>query len=197
MRWGLCSLDICFQNTLISRTLRLGKALPIERRGGVSQRYLTDAGQKLTAGDWVHIYPEGRVSQDGMGYAKRGAGKLLAMAYESCQELPLVLPIYHQGVESVMPQDEETHALQSVIPRVGKKIFVITGEVVDLTHVFERYMPACAEAGGTKGDPKPCLKLYEEVADFMGIAMRLLRAELRQRVRKDYEIDLGDPYELS
>ncbi|KAI0565019.1 Phospholipid/glycerol acyltransferase [Gracilaria domingensis] len=197
MRWGLCSLDICFQNALIGRTLRLGKALPIERRGGVSQRFLTTAGEKLVGGDWVHVYPEGRVSQDGMGYAKRGIGKLLAMVYESRRELPLILPLYHQGVENVMPQDEDTHVLKTIVPRTGNKIFVITGEVVDLRHVFEKYMPACAEAGGTKHDREPCLKLYEQVADILGIATRLLRAELRQRVRRDHDIDLGDPYELS
>lgn len=197
MRWGLCSLDICFQNALIGRSLRLGKALPLKRRGGISQSFLATAAEKLASGDWVHIYPEGRVRQFGMGYSKRGVGKLLAMAYEARQRLPLILPMYHEGIENVMPQNKQTNQLQSSIPQVGKNIFVITGEAVDIEHIFEKFMPACLEAGGTKHDAAPCVKLYEEVADFLAITMRLLRAELRQRVRKEHNVDLGEPYEFS
>lgn len=197
MRWGMCSLDICFQDALISRTLRLGKAIPIERRGGIAQNFLRDAAEKLTHGNWVHVYPEGRVRQDGIGYSKRGVGKLLAMAYEARQGLPAILPIYHEGAEQVMPQDSETHRLESMIPKTRKTLFAMTGEPVDVGHIFDRLMPACAEAGGTRLDPPPCLRLYEEVADFMTITMRLMRAELRKRVHAEQGINLGEPYEFS
>lgn len=197
MRWGLCSLDICFQNALVSRTLKLGKALPIERRGGIGQSFLQAAAEKLSHGDWVHIYPEGRVRQSGMGYAKRGVGKLLAMTFEARQGLPLILPMYHEGIEHVMPQSHDTHTLKYCVPRVGKKLFVMAGEPIDLSHIFHRLMPACIAGGGTATDPPACLRLYEEVADTMAITMRLLRAEMRRKVRDNEGIDLGEPFELS
>lgn len=197
MRWGLCSLDICFQNAWISRTLRLGKALPIERLGGITQQFLQTAGEKLVRGDWVHIFPEGRVRQIGMGYSKRGVGKLLAMYYEAHRGLPLVVPMYHEGVEKVMPQAPDSHALESAIPRTGKRLFIMTGEPIDLTHIFHRLMPKCQEGGGTAVDPPACIRLYEEVADSMAITMRLLRAELREKVRSESAADLGEPFELS
>lgn len=197
MRWGLCSLDICFQNALISRTLRLGKAIPIQRRGGIHQSYLRTAAEKLINGDWVHIYPEGRVRQVGIGYAKRGVGKLLAMTFEAQKGLPLIVPLYHEGIEHVMPQSPESNDLEKHIPCVGKKLFVLAGEPIDLSHIFQRLMPACEAAGGTRTDASPCLRLYEEVADSMAITMRLLRAELRRKVRTEEEIDLGEPFEFS
>lgn len=197
MRWGLCSMDICFQSALVSRTLRLGKALPIQRLGGVGQEFLKTAGEKLLNGRWVHIFPEGRVRQIGMGYAKRGVGKLLAMYYEAHKGLPLILPIYHEGIEHVMPQDKGSNRLSSPIPKAGKRMFIMTGEPVDFGHIFHRLMPACIEEGGTAGDPPACLRLYEEVADSMAMTTRLLRAELRKKVRNEGLADLGDPYELS
>lgn len=197
MRWGLCSLDICFQNSLVSRALKLGKALPIQRRGGIAQTFLTDAAEKLSDGDWVHIYPEGRVRQEGMGYSKRGVGKLLTMAYEARRGLPMVLPMYHEGAENIMPQSPGTHELKSAVPRRGQQLFVMTGEPVDVSSIFDKLMPACEAAGGTSTDPLPCLRLYEELADFLGITIRLMRAELRKKVRKDHDVDLGDPYEAS
>lgn len=197
MRWGLCSLDICFQDAFTSRVLRLGKALPIERRGGIKQSFLRTAGEKLRRGDWVHIFPEGRVRQMGMGYSKRGTGKLLAMAYETNGRLPLIIPMYHEGIEKVMPQKPDSNQLQSMIPRRGQKLFVVVGDPVDVRHIFDRLMPDCQAAGGTARDEAPCLRLYEQVADFMGVVMRLLRAEARQRIREEHDIDLGSPYEYS
>lgn len=197
LRWGFCSLDICFQNALIGRTLRLGKALPIQRRGGVGQPFLRVAGEKLSNGDWVHIFPEGRVRQSGIGYSKRGVGKLLTMYYEARRGLPLIIPVYHEGVEKVMPENPETNDLIYRIPRTGQNMFIMAGEPIDLAHIFHRLMPQCKEAGGTTKDPPPCLRLYEEVADSISITMRLLRAELRKKVRSEGKADLGEPFEMS
>lgn len=198
MRWSLCSLDICFQNEWISRILRVGKALPIQRRGGVSQKFLLDAGKKLSDGDWVHMFPEGRIRQRGMGYFKRGVGKMLAMAYEAnTGRLPLIIPVYHEGIEKVMPQRVDTNRLESTTPKRGKSLYFVAGEPVDVTHIFNRLMPECQASGGTAVDAPPCMKLYEEVADFMAIVMRLLRAEARQLIRQEHNVDLGQAYELS
>lgn len=58
---------------------------------------------KLAAGEWVHIFPEGTRSSDGitMGAIKAGIGHLIA----SCQDAdPLVIPIIHDGMQRVMPR---------------------------------------------------------------------------------------------
>jgi monolysocardiolipin acyltransferase len=200
MRWGLCSTDICYQNPLFARFVMMGKALPITRSAGVGQAFVTSAAEKLVRGDWLHIYPEGRVVQDHVGYAKRGVGRMLAIAHERCGGtggLPIVLPMYHEGMENVMPQDRDTHELLCLIPRVGHRIFAIAGDPLDVRDIFDRLMPACARAGGTALDPAECLKLYEEVADRLTLSIKILRAELRLRVRREHGLFLGDPYDIS
>jgi monolysocardiolipin acyltransferase len=200
MRWGLCSTDICYQSSWFARFVMMGKALPITRGVGVGHEFVTAAAEKLARGDWVHIYPEGRVVQNTVGYAKRGVGRMLAIAHERArgtQGLPVVLPMYHEGMENVMPQDGETHELLGIIPRVGNRIFAIAGDPLDVRDIFDRLMPACARAGGTARDPAECLRLYEEIADRLALSIKILRAELRVRVRREYGLFLGDPYEIS
>lgn len=197
MRWGLCSMDICFQNNFLSRLLLLGKGLPIRRFGGVSQNFLRTGAEKLVGGDWLHVFCEGRVRQIGMGYFKRGVGKILAITKEETGDLPMILPLYHEGIEQVMPQKVGSNELQSLLPQRGKSLYVVVGDPVDVSHIFDRMMPDCQAAGGTNVDAQPCIQMYEEVADFLGIIMRLLRASARQKVKEDRDVDLGEPYEFS
>ena len=42
---------------------RSGKTLPIERGGGVDQPVMALAAGRVAAGDWVHVFPEGRIHQ--------------------------------------------------------------------------------------------------------------------------------------
>jgi monolysocardiolipin acyltransferase len=198
MRWGLCSADICFQERLTGRLLSLGKALPVLRTGGVGQRYITDAAAKLASGDWIHVFPEGRVVQASLGYMKRGVGRMLAIYHERNNGgLPLVLPLYHEGVENVMPQNSATNELLGMMPRVGHNVYAIAGDPVDVRDIFEKHMPACAKAGGTRTDPRECMFLYEQLADRLAMSVRLLRAELRMRVRTETGVFLGDPFETT
>lgn len=229
MRWGMCSVDICFQSAAMARFITLGKALPVKRFGGIGHPFVLAAAEKLAAGDWLHMYPEGRVVQRGLGYMKRGVGKMLAIAHERAAEaqaeseaaadaaagaamtatavaeapaaaprgLPIVLPIYHEGVENVMPQDPETHMLFGIVPRVGQRVFTIIGDPLDMCDIFAALMPPCAAAGGTRGDAPECVRLYEAVSDRCTEAIRLLRAELRMRVRVETGLFLGDPYECT
>lgn len=197
MRWGLCSLDICFQTRLYAAVCKLGKTLPMKRFGGLQQKYLFDATEKLSLGEWVHIYPEGRVRQHGMGYFKQGIGKMIALSYLERGVPPIILPLYHEGVENVMPQDPETNKLKSIIPRTRQEIYAIAGDIVSVDDILSRMMPSCERAGGVSQDPPECLKMYQELADFLGTAVRLLRVELRQRVAAEDGFKLGDPYEIS
>ena len=58
-----------------------GKTLPIERGQGLQQPAMQTAAQLLAQGDWVHLFPEGRVSFSGRLQACRwGVGKLICDA---------------------------------------------------------------------------------------------------------------------
>jgi monolysocardiolipin acyltransferase len=65
--------------------------------------YLTESTRsaRLLEGDWVHVFPEGRVNQSGtlLHPLRWGVGKLIASVTANSPSglPPLVLPIYHTG----------------------------------------------------------------------------------------------------
>lgn len=55
-----------------------GKTLPIERGRGLQQPAMQTAARLLGRGDWVHVFPEGRVGYSGrLQQCKWGVGKLV------------------------------------------------------------------------------------------------------------------------
>ena len=74
-----------------------GKTLPVERGLGLQQPAMQTAAQLLARGDWVHLFPEGRVGFSGrLQPCKWGVGKLIcdavAQSGRSCPALCTHLP---------------------------------------------------------------------------------------------------------
>lgn len=59
MRWSLGAREICHSNPTHSLFFRLGQVLPIDRGRGIYQPIMNDMIQKLNAGAWLHMFPEG------------------------------------------------------------------------------------------------------------------------------------------
>ena len=58
-----------------------GKTLPIDRGEGLHQPIMATAARRVAMGDWLHIFPEGRVNYSGkLGACKWGVGKLICDA---------------------------------------------------------------------------------------------------------------------
>ncbi len=207
MRVGMCSLDLCFQNVAYAQFCNLGKTRPMMRLGGLGQPYLKDAANLLSAGQWIHLFPQGRVcqhasSRGNSGYFKRGCGKILAVTYAQTGRLPIILPIYHEGMADILPQRKDNNKVVSFFPRVGQKVYAIAGDSVtsDVQCIVDRLMPSCEKTGGVLNDDDDspeCLQLYEEIADFLALSVRLLRAELRERARSNGDDLIGEPWEAT
>jgi hypothetical protein len=83
--------------------------------------------RKLAAGEWCHIFPEGKVWQNWrfsgnstepvLGTFKYGMGKLVAHCYPN---VPIVLPMYHRGMSGVIP--EKGAALQRSITEDANQV---------------------------------------------------------------------------
>mmetsp|Transcript_38398 Transcript_38398/g.96601 ORF Transcript_38398/g.96601 Transcript_38398/m.96601 type:complete len:200 (-) Transcript_38398:33-632(-) len=105
-----------------------GKVISILRGAGLGQPGVVSAYERLLDGDWVHVFPEGRVNQSGtLLYPLRwGVGKLIASVTANSPGglPPLVLPIYHTGLDVSLPLTQKW----SYIPRCGKEITVLFGE---------------------------------------------------------------------
>jgi 1-acyl-sn-glycerol-3-phosphate acyltransferase len=137
--------------------------LPIDRKGSLDQPMLHLYTNKLSQGNWCHLFPEGRIWQDWrfntslevvLGPWKYGIGKVIAHSYPN----PItVLPIYHTGMSNVYPElilnnTSETSRIskkppsipRSIQPSVGHKVECYIGEPISFhekLRIFDKLHP--------------------------------------------------------
>lgn len=151
LRWNVCSQEFCFNDIIpnfIQAYIGAGKTLPIWRGGGINQKLLWDFATKVAQGQWCHIFPEGGVWQrdtlggrsngqeKNIGKLKWGVGKLIAHA----PVLPIVIPFFHMGMETVIPQNQETRLTEGLpIPRPGHNVTLRFGEQIHFDDLIDEH----------------------------------------------------------
>lgn len=91
--------------------------------------------ERVQRGDWVHIFPEGRVTECHERLRlKWGVGRLL---WEPAQ-CPLVLPFFHLGMDGVLP------TRRPYVPRPGRPVTVLVGRPLELAAQVEALRTAGA-----------------------------------------------------
>ncbi|KAM6567816.1 hypothetical protein CsatA_026944 [Cannabis sativa] len=145
-RWVLAAKDICFTNNFSSYFFRIGKCIPITRGGGIYQEHMNEALEKLDTGAWLHIFPEGIVSQEDapIRRLKWGTASLIVRA----KIKPIVLPIFHRGFEQVMPQSAP-YGRRPLLPLCNKKIRIIVGEPIEFDLPKMRQMATTSQSHST------------------------------------------------
>ncbi|KAH9512712.1 hypothetical protein Btru_037997 [Bulinus truncatus] len=128
MRWTSAAEDICFLNKFSSLFFSLGQVFPIVRGDGVYQKGTDFAIEILDQGKWVHFFPEGKVNLTfEFMRLKWGVGRVIA----DCKNTPLVLPIWHVGMDKVLP------TRTPYIPLINKKITYLIGNPLDFSKELE------------------------------------------------------------
>uniref|UniRef100_A0A5S6QX95 Tafazzin family protein n=1 Tax=Trichuris muris TaxID=70415 RepID=A0A5S6QX95_TRIMR len=127
MRWAMAAKEIVFTNPLYSAFFSSGRCIPVVRGMGVYQAGVDRCLDVLNNNGWIHVFPEGRVNFSRAPMRlKWGVGRLINEA----KRVPMVLPIWHIGMEKVLPE----HAC---VPRILKKVLIYFGKPIDRT-VFEK-----------------------------------------------------------
>eukprot|EP00271_Cylindrocystis_brebissonii_P023255 TRINITY_DN954_c0_g2_i2.p1 TRINITY_DN954_c0_g2~~TRINITY_DN954_c0_g2_i2.p1 ORF type:complete len:326 (-),score=19.93 TRINITY_DN954_c0_g2_i2:58-1035(-) len=99
-RWTLTAKDMCFFNPYISYFFRLGKCLPVDRWGTIKQGCFDEAVELLKQGEWLHMFPEGKILQDDLRLQRMKWG--VASVIARCEENPpIIMCIAHSGFEKV------------------------------------------------------------------------------------------------
>lgn len=129
MRWALAAHDVCFTNKVHSYFFMLGKCVPIVRGLGVHQDAMNFMLEQLGKGDWVHVFPEGRVNET-KEYVrlKWGVGRLI---YDSPVE-PIVIPICHLGMDDILPNKKP------YIFKIGKALTLNFGNPIDVGSLLQK-----------------------------------------------------------
>ena len=189
MRWSVCTDDVFFcLNGKMAPVFGGGNAVPLDRTGSLEQPLFKRFHEKLDSGSWCHIFAEGRVwqswrfdrNQTNVGKFKFGVGKLVA----HCKESPIVVPVYHRGMDQIVPEKRLTGKARikrpsvpyTVVPKTGKKVFMHIGQPLDFTQElndFNSKYPGMLDQWGSTAES---LELYQSIANRIREAVVALEA---------------------
>lgn len=164
IRWTMCTSEICAKNALVHKFFAAGKTVPITRGGGVNQAVMGTMAERVSRGDWLHIFPEGRVTKvpNELGRLKWGLGKMLCDIDERGGPAPTVLPFWHSGMEKV-----KRYGVMWFYP--FNHVHVTVGEPIDFADLTAR-------CGKCKTD-KAREELFRSMTDRVEERMREIRAK--------------------
>ncbi|CAO3572337.1 unnamed protein product [Mortierella alpina] len=148
IRYALGAQELCYPNKPVGAFFRFGQIVPIIRGNGIYQPAIDKSINLLRSGKWVHIFPEGKINQtDQLIRLKWGIGRIL-MEYGGPTlaeggrpmdqvEMPIVIPIYHLGMEDILRLNEDNSS--PVFPKLGMPLTIVFGEPIEFGSLMQEY----------------------------------------------------------
>lgn len=138
VRWVAADALNFFGDALRGAVFSAGRCVPVVRGWGESQPGMTFLRDRLRAGDWVHLFPEGGRTREPDARLRRpfkgGIGRLLD------ETRPVALGLYHHGMARVLP-------IGARVPSSGHAVTVRFAEPAACDDAFvSRLAPAAADA---------------------------------------------------
>lgn len=157
MRWTLGAEEIIFTNPFYRTFFSTGRVLPIRRGDGIGQPSIDKMIELLNRGEWIHMFPEGRIVNDSNRLKIRLKWGIARMLLES-RNPPIFLPIVHQGFENILP-------VGGRIPNLNKKLIINIGNPISTTnlrsHLSETMDISLRRSLATKFVADELSKLYQ------------------------------------
>lgn len=139
VRWVAADALNFFGDAVRGAVFSAGRCVPVVRGWGESQPGMAFLRDRLRAGDWVHLFPEGGRTREAGSRLRRpfksGIGRLLE------ETRPVTLGFYHHGMAEVLP-------IGARLPGRGHAVQVLFGEPARCDDAF---LARCA--GGSE-DPR-------------------------------------------
>ncbi|GAA5997395.1 lysophosphatidylcholine acyltransferase [Rhodotorula paludigena] len=199
LRWTLGASDIMFNGKLDRWFFTKGQIIETHRGKGIYQKAIDDSARLLDEGNWVHIFPEGRIKQEELHELRRFKWGISRMLME-CERVPLIVPVWIKGFEQVM---DEPRVWPNYLPRTGKDVTILYGEpmnaaVEPLLAAYRAqyptpWRPATYErpvGQDLEDEPDEVGRMRSEIAE----AMRQGLMQLGQRVD---EVERGPPSRIA
>lgn len=122
LRWVAADAQNFFGSALKAALFNSGKCVPIVRGAGVDQPGMRYLEERLIAGEWVHVFPEGGRTRDPAARLSLPFKTGLATLVRGCR--PLLLPFLHEGMQRVLP-------IGARLPRIGQTVTLCFGAIED------------------------------------------------------------------
>ncbi|XP_046841602.1 tafazzin-like isoform X2 [Xenia sp. Carnegie-2017] len=141
VRWAIGADEMCFYTWLLSQFFSKGKVIPVIRGNGIYQKGMNFAIDRLNDGQWVHLFPEGRVNESGkMLRLKWGVGRLIVES----SKMPIVIPFWQLGLNDVLPNKSP------YIPKIGKHVTINIGKPMFFNDIMTEYQELKETAIGAR-----------------------------------------------
>lgn len=192
MRWTLGAQDIMFTNPIYRWFFRNGQVIETVRGGGVHQPAVDLAVEKLNAGAWIHVFPEGKVNQEScvpggqLLRFKWGVGRMIMSATKT----PTIIPMHIAGLHRVMPEPRRF----KFIPRPGHHVTITFGDPEPLTQETDMLVKKWRQSRPTSDGIESSKPLREALSNLQGgLDTARLSGDTRKRAMEDLkDIDWTD-----
>ena len=124
LRWSLGAEELLFTNPLLHTFFSTGQVIPVRRGAGLNQPAMSQAINLLNKGEWIHVFPEGRVYAHSVKMKVNRLKWGIAHLIINSTIQPMLLPIVHKGFENVKP-------IGRMMPRLSPTLNAISINIGD------------------------------------------------------------------